>query len=208
MWCMASRRYPPEGWHTRPRTGWFFLALVLLVTVPTAVGAVVSAQPQALAVIATSATVTYVAWAFFLRPILHVEDHAITIVNPLRRHVIPWSAITDVDTRFNLTVVTEDGRYPSYAAPSPGGRAALRARPEVDPSKRRAAAHLPSADRPGDQLSTASGAAAQIIRGHWRDLRERGELGEPAPVVSTVERHVLATGSVLALIAAIAWLVP
>lgn len=203
---MASRRFPAQGWRTRPRTAAVFVALVVLVAAPTAVSAVASGHPRSVAIVLTAAAVVYAAWAYFWRPLLVVEEQAITVVNPVRTHVVPWGALRDVDTRFNLTLITEDERIAVLAAPSPGGRTALRAEPDTDPAAQRALRAVDFAQRPGDQLSSSSGGAALIIRGHWRDLREAQSLPASGRVITRLNLAVAGVGGVLALAAAAAWL--
>ncbi|MGL4243327.1 MAG: PH domain-containing protein [Beijerinckiaceae bacterium] len=116
------------------------------------------------------------AWAVFWRPAVVVEESAITVRNVFRTHRVPWAAIQRLDTKWALTIHTEQGRVGAWAAPAPTRYAVS----SVDPNDIRviAGAALPPGDavRPGDTLATASGAAAFVIHRHWSELREEGRL--------------------------------
>ena len=83
------------------------------------------------------------------------------VVNVTRTIDIPWDALIHVDTKFALTLYTPGHRYAVWSAPAPGTASTLRAtrnetkgrigRPSVEDSVR----------RPGDLLSTESGAGGR-----------------------------------------------
>ncbi|OIH96799.1 MULTISPECIES: PH domain-containing protein [unclassified Curtobacterium] len=77
----------------------------------------------------------WVLWVLTYRPHIRIDDAAVTVVNPLRRTVVPWSAVADVRLRWQIVVETTSGRRvqcwggPSLPRPKPakrGERAVLR----------------------------------------------------------------------------------
>ncbi|WP_374010139.1 PH domain-containing protein [Leifsonia sp. LS-T14] len=137
-------------------------------------GLLVSVHDARLLYIVPGAMFVFVAWAMLWRPSLTVADEGITIVNVSRTIHIPWEALINVDTKFALTLYTPGHRFPVWAAPAPGTASTLRAtrnetrgrigRPRVADTVR----------RPGDLLSTESGAAAEVVRRRWEALQESG----------------------------------
>ena len=77
------------------------------------------------------------AWATFWRPRVVVSDGGVRLVNVTRTIDAPWPAITDVETRYALTLVTVYGRFAAWAAPAPGAGAALRTAMRSRPRYRR-----------------------------------------------------------------------
>lgn len=71
---------------------------------------------------------TLIVWAVFLllvRPCVVLDDSGISVVNVLRVHHAPWSAVETVRSRFQVRVELVDGRvFRSWGAPSSttGGR--------------------------------------------------------------------------------------
>lgn len=173
---MTSRWFPDGPIRVRPRTGWVFLACTLIVTGPVLVSAFqpVRSTTPAIAVLAVS--MTAIAYIYFVAPRIVVDEDAILVQNSWREHVIPWGALVDIETRFNLTLVTADSRVHVQAAPSPGGLTAMRSRPDRDRATTRATGPGSRAVRPGDLPSSLSGALAAVIRGHWQDLVEAGAI--------------------------------
>ncbi len=96
----------------------------------------------------------WVLWVLTYRPHIRIDDAAVTVVNPLRRTVVPWAAVADVRLRWQIVVETTSGRRvqcwggPSLPRPKPakrGERAVLRQPDEMTVlldrwSERRAAA--------------------------------------------------------------------
>jgi hypothetical protein len=118
--------------------------------------------------------VAVLAWAVFWRPSLRVQQHGITVENVLRTHFVPWPAITDVDTRFSLTLHTVAGKINVWAAPAPGRHRTLGlATKDFDGVADSARSELGGL-RPADALTVPTGNLAQLIRGHWERLRRAG----------------------------------
>jgi hypothetical protein len=116
------------------------------------------------------------AFALFWLPSLVVAEHEITVRNVFSTVHVPWPAILSLDTKYALTLYTPLGKVTAWASPAPNRYAG-----QVSAS---ADARLPGAGlggsiRPGDLLSTASGAAAYVIRSHWEQLRDDGHLDNP-----------------------------
>ena len=113
----------------------------------------------------------YVAYAGLWRPRLDIDEHSVTVVNPLRTVGVPMSSLIHVDTKFSLTLITEFGRFPVACAPQPGAFAARKAakRGTEEPSSRAA---LESGRRVGDIPGTESGDAAALVRSRWEHYRD------------------------------------
>jgi hypothetical protein len=115
-------------------------------------------------------------WAIFWNPRVVVSDGGVRLVNVTRTIDVPWPAITDVETRYALTLVTAYGRFAAWAAPAPGAgsalRTAMRSRPRSDDGRVEAVTM-------GEIPGTASGDAAAIVRRRWDRLRADGFLADP-----------------------------
>ena len=120
---------------------------------------------------------TATCWAIFWNPCVVVSDGGVRLVNVTRTIDIPWPSITDVETRYALTLVTAYGRYAAWAAPAPSAgsalRTAARARPRVGAGEEVEAVTI------GEVAGTASGDAARIVRRRWEKLRSEGFLDDP-----------------------------
>jgi Bacterial PH domain len=141
-------------------------------------------------------------WALFWAPELRIEEHAVIVRNVLQTHHIPWSAIQRIDTKYALTLYTAERRIDVWAAPAPSRYSVANLTEEearrVTESARAAAGSI----RPGDALSSASGAAAHVIRLHWEQLRDDGAFDVGAPHTVRSEWHVV-TAVVLGVLAAL-----
>ncbi|MCY7413392.1 MAG: PH domain-containing protein [Salinibacterium sp.] len=107
----------------------------------------------------------------FWFPSVRVAEDMITVRNVFLTVRIPWAAIQNVDTKYALTITTSSGTITAWASPAPN-RYAAQVGNTAD--ARLAASATGPAVRPGDLLSTASGAPAYLIRRHWEELREDG----------------------------------
>lgn len=114
-----------------------------------------------------------VAIALFWMPRLSIAEHEVTVRNVFSTVHVPWPAIQLVDTKWALTIRTDKLTIPVWASPAPS-RYASQTSDRAD--ARLAASAGGSSPRPGDLLSTGSGAAAYLIRRHWDDLRADGLL--------------------------------
>ena len=58
-------------------------------------------------------------WAIYWRPLVRIDDSGVTVRNVLRTFTVPWSAISQVETRFAFTLVADGVRIVAWAAPAP-----------------------------------------------------------------------------------------
>jgi hypothetical protein len=116
-------------------------------------------------------------WAAFWRPCVEVTDGGVRLVNVTRTIDVPWPAITGVETRWALTLLTHYGKFTAWAAPAPG-RGPLRKAARVDPNLLGRAVGA-SADGPPAITVGPAGEAAGIVRDHWERLRSAGHLDNP-----------------------------
>lgn len=124
----------------------------------------------------------FAAWALFWRPRVIVGNDAVTVVNVGRTWQIPFPRLREVSVRYSLTLETDEGRVDCWAASAPGRHHAVRLRREdfLRPSNEKAR-HA----RPGEALSTESGAAAFVISQRWRDAETSHEASSTARVKKT-----------------------
>ncbi len=141
--------------------------------------------------------ITYVVMAM---PSLLVEETGLTVVNPATRVHVPWAALTVVDTRWSLTLVTPHRRVTVWAAPSSGRHritsATAREVLSVHPRDRGQGGSV----RLGELVGTPSGAAAKVVRERWTDLAESNRLdigiADQVPVEVTRTPWLLLLGTV------------
>lgn len=132
----------------------------------------------------------------FWLPRVEAHEEAVVVRNPFVTWELPWQGIQLIDTKWALTLRAGGRRIEAWAAPDGSrwtpmtvGRDDLR----VSES-----AHVAGSIRPGDALNTDSGAAANVIRRHWEELRDDGLLRPEAPeaqprrTVHVLELSVLA----------------
>ncbi|WP_431218332.1 PH domain-containing protein [Leifsonia xyli] len=166
-------------------------------------GLLVSVHDARLLYIVPLALFAFVAWAMLWRPSLTVGDDGIEVVNVTLSAHIPWEALIAVDTKYALTLYTPGRKFPVWAAPAPGTTRTLRAtrqetrgrvgRPSVEQSLR----------RPGDLLSTESGAAAEVVRRRWTALQDSGaiETGRADETPVAVRPHCASLAVLVLLVA-------
>lgn len=58
-------------------------------------------------------------WAVFGRPFLRVTDGGLEIGNVFRYIHVPWPAVTELELRWGLRVVTEFGKFAAWSVPAP-----------------------------------------------------------------------------------------
>ena len=117
-----------------------------------------------------------VTFTLFWFPHLDVDVDQVTVGNVFSTVRVPWLAIQRIDTKFALTLYTPVGKVTAWASPAPSRYTAqLSNKADV----RASATDGTTSIRPGDLLTTASGAAAFVIRRHWEELRDDGLLETP-----------------------------
>lgn len=142
-------------------------------------------------------------WAMFWRPCVVVDDGGVELVNVFRTIRLPWPSITEVDTRWALTLHTAYGRFAAWAAPASGRQRGRRAT-ELDAR----AVPVEESDtgrliRASDAPWSPSGEAAIQVRRHWQALRDAGHLDDPrlefdrAPVRWHLELIVALAGLII-----------
>ncbi|MGC5629611.1 hypothetical protein ACPYO6_15360 [Georgenia sp. Z1344] len=178
--------------------GWVVCALAAVMVLVDGVG------PGALAWIACAALVLHVVW---WRPAVEVSDGGIGVLDLLRDVHVPWPALRDVESRWSLTVVTDEGRFGSWAVPasSASARRLRRGRgsePEVE--DRSGGDETPVREPGAAPVERHDGTAevvASAITARRDALRRDGHLDADAPVppVST-SWNVLPLGALAALV--------
>ena len=140
-------------------------------------------------------------WAIYWRPLVRIDDSGVTVRNVLRTFTVPWSAISQVETRFAFTLVADGVRIVAWAAPAPGRLAAMRVGRE-DLRHLPEGTHVDGMARPGDSAGSDSGAAAYPVR---TELARRAELGLPAEGARVERRWHLGTIAAFAALGAAAF---
>jgi hypothetical protein len=128
----------------------------------------------------------YLAWLLFWNPSVKVSSQGVVVDNLFQSTSLNWSAIQRIDTKYSLTLETNFGVVRAWAAPAPSRYAGMLA-------NRTEATNLPSSSfvgngliRPGDLTTSDSGVAAYVIRSHWEELRDRGQLNEAEFVTTRI----------------------
>ncbi len=122
------------------------------------------------------ALVAFGAWALYWRPLVEVNAAGVRVVNVFRTFDVPWPAITEIETKWALTLVTTLGTVRAWAAPAPGRQVLRRSQAE---DLRLGGAGKGDMVRPSDLPQTESGAAALVVRQRWLRIREAGFLADP-----------------------------
>ncbi|HEY5230302.1 MAG TPA: PH domain-containing protein [Galbitalea sp.] len=131
-----------------------------------------------------TALVGYGAWLVLWSPTVTVSPATITVRNLLRTFTIPWGAVTQVSTRYTLTLYTTARKVVVWAAPAPttrrGGVRPSGQSPSGYPIGRMGRSRMPAME---------SGRAALSVRDYWEQVRDsgnpRGEATSDAQVVGT-----------------------
>lgn len=164
----------------RPLFGRILSVVIAVLGVGAVVSSLVAGDPlfavRSLAPIGLIVTLVFAAFWF---PSISVRSDEIEVRNVFSTHHVPWAAIRRIDTKWALALETDRGTVSAWASPAPGRYSVIgMTRGDVTrtASSARAAG---SSIRPGDALSTPSGAIAHVIRTHWEELRDDGLLDEP-----------------------------
>jgi hypothetical protein len=128
-----------------------------------------------------AAAIAWITMLLFWFPQLTADDKAVTVRNVWSEYFVPWDSIQRIDTKYALTLVTENRTISVWSAPAPG-------RHSVFNASREQGRHLPESTylagtiRPGDLPQSESGSAAAIIRREWERRRDQGSAGDTAEV--------------------------
>lgn len=121
----------------------------------------------ALLALPLAATVGYVSLLLFWFPRVEVTEDLVIIKNVFRTYLVPIRAIARIDTKWALALILPSGKkITSWSATAPGRHSSLFA-------SRDQGQHLPESTylagtvRPGDLITSDSGAAAAAIRRLW-----------------------------------------
>ena len=108
----------------------------------------------------------------FWLPRVEIDEGGVRLRNVIRTHYVSWGAIARIDTRWALTLFTSDRKYISWSATAPGRHAAIFA--SKDQGEHLAeSTYLAGTVRPGDLVTSDSGAAASVIRRIWESKRDQ-----------------------------------
>ena len=145
---------------------------------------------------------SFVVWlvaALYWFPKVEVDEGGVRIANVVRTHYISWNAIELIDTKYALAITALGKKYTAWAAPAPGRHSAVFASKDQG-------AHLPETTylagtvRPGDLITSDSGAAAAHIRRLW-EQRDQDGIASVSSSWNTTVVTVLVVLGVLTLIA-------
>lgn len=138
--------------------------------------------------------VAWLAWVLYIHPYVRITEGFIEIGNVFRTHRVPWSDVSDVESRYALTIRTASGRsIRAWAAPAPGARHALATRRE-EVSRTPGEGDL---RRPSDAEGTDSGDATALVRVTLDAYRRSGGDTTPGGTVSTLNVAIIVVSAVL-----------
>jgi hypothetical protein len=131
--------------------------------------------------------VVYFAWLFFWYPRVTIDPSGVGVRNVLRTHHVTWPAITSVETKYALTIVTAHDKVVAWSAPAPSRYAAINntgadVRGTYARENNRSVAV-------GDVPRSESGNAALHVRRAWVQLRDAGHLDSGAIEGPEIRRH-------------------
>jgi hypothetical protein len=119
----------PETYVYRPRTGWVYLSLLIVIGVMAAGGFYVSGRTTDTVVsMLNTAALSGIIWVFLVSPKVVFTTEGVAIHNPFTTVVIGWLSSIEFTTRYSFTVITESGKFSAWAAPAPSSLNARRIR--------------------------------------------------------------------------------
>ena len=163
-----------------------------------------SSTPATLVFAVIPALGAYLAWLLFWGPAVVVSDEAVTIVNATRTIEVPWEAVTQVETKYSLTIRTANASYGSLAAPAPGAFGTYTANRDLRVKRNSDVVDASNYRRPSDLSGSDSGLAAQLVVDRWNRLGDERRIlvgvTEAAPV--TIHWHFLRLAGLVVLASA------
>jgi hypothetical protein len=171
---MNIRLYSRFGRVLTGIVGSLLIVALVLIGANEGIVSVLTAMPFA-------AAIAWITMLLFWFPQLTADDKAVTVRNVWSEYFVPWDSIQRIDTKYALTLVTENRTISVWSAPAPG-------RHSVFNASREQGRHLPESTylagtiRPGDLPQSESGSAAAIIRREWERRRDQGSAGDTAEV--------------------------
>lgn len=128
--------------------------------------------------IAPCALLVAATWAAYWRPQIAVHAESVDVRNVFSTDHVKLEDVQRIDTRYALMLETTRGKVTAWAAPAPGRHSVVLAKRE-DGHGLPESTYLAGTVRPGDLVTSDSGAAAAEIRRRWEDLRDaRGSIGD------------------------------
>jgi hypothetical protein len=126
-----------------------------------------------------------VAWAIFVRPSVLIDAEGVTIRNIVRDIHIPWAALTDVSTRWNLKVMVGNRGYDAWAISSqvdrPKSASSALLRDPVSPrSNPASSAATPSSPVARKVTARAVAESIQRVKQEYDDAVVAGEVARAA----------------------------
>ncbi|WP_336920861.1 PH domain-containing protein [Aquipuribacter sp. SD81] len=122
--------------------------------------------PGALAGVALLGLSCALVHALFWHPAVRADVTGVELVNVWRRVHLPWSTLTDLDTRWALTLEAGGRRWTAWAAPASGRRFRAVQRREA-PWAARGAEGIEGSRAPG----SSAGEAAVLVESRWERWR-------------------------------------
>jgi len=140
-------------------TGFYFLCFIFVGLV---IESIISSELREIFISCAWATVAIcIFYALMHKPKIVIFDEGLEIVNPISRHIIPWSDVRSIDTRYSLSVTTNDGKkIHAWAAPAPGRYHARRLHSS---DFRGTKMEMGGSIRAGESPKSESGAAYMLI---------------------------------------------
>ena len=152
----------------RPRLGLVAYVAVLVVCAIAVVAAVATGVDgrRIAAMLPLPLALAGLGWVTLAAPYVRVDAQAVTIANPFRTIRVPIARIESFDTHGGFRVVTSEGRFGAWAAPSPDRLWSERVKPRDLVSMRFAGETVAHADnvRTSALPGSASGDAAESVR--------------------------------------------
>lgn len=148
--------------------------------------------PTLLRATAPLALASYGMILLFWLPGVRIGPASVVLDNVVRTVTVRWPAITDVETRWALILVTAEGRFTAWAAPRSSRVGSSRAlRSAAIGARVGATARVP------DLPSSVAAIAPALVMRQWTEYRDAGLLGEVEGRGVNVQVHC---GRVLAIL--------
>jgi len=192
-----------RSYRFRPVFGRVLAAVVVVVCVVIVAQSLVADAAGSWFVLAPLALVGVGVWAVYWQPGVDVDEEGVTVRNILRTTRVPWARLVKVDTRYTLTLATDDGRtVGAWASPAPGAIHALRLN-KTRLAKLPESTYVDGTVRPGDDETTDSGLPALVIRREWERHADAPDTGAATEVVWHARTAVALAALALASVASV-----
>ena len=109
---------PDEKVKLSPSGGRVLTGAVFLICIGSGIAYAASGQvARALDLAPAYAFVNVAMWSVFWAPNIVIRGSGVTVHNPLRTYLVPWSAVQRTESRWALTLVTSEKKITVWAAP-------------------------------------------------------------------------------------------